>query len=293
MLSFSKRDEVYFNDELQCDVTKELYSINFRGTEIPLDIINGDVLFNRKDSYLFGIRRTLHEDFVSFIYGEKKDTIKLIRLNDLIKDADTKNKSNRGMVYLISDGKYTKIGMTSIGASVRLKSLQIGNARELKIIGEYFTKNRNVEESRLHKKYFNKRMQGEWFDLSDIDILDIINTGISEYKEEELIKLDEMELSSLASFCRKIKIEFALYAKYSADDMIIEILPTNNDHINYLIDQEDNPMQALLYAYDNKLIDFEEIREQISEILELINTSNKSFNEAKSMVDNITLIDLV
>jgi DNA-binding CsgD family transcriptional regulator len=68
------------------------------------------------------------------------------------------------MIYFVSDGEYVKIGFTEDeDVTKRLKSLQTGNARELKIVGTieggYDT------EVVLHRVFSTLRVRGEWFDL--------------------------------------------------------------------------------------------------------------------------------
>lgn len=75
------------------------------------------------------------------------------------------------MVYLITDGTYTKIGKADNGidgVKRRLKQLQIGNAKKLKI-KKVFEGSYELENL-LHRSLSKYRMEGEWFDISfDID----------------------------------------------------------------------------------------------------------------------------
>lgn len=65
------------------------------------------------------------------------------------------------LTYLITDGNLYKIGH-SINPSQRLKQLKTGNPYiELICYGN------GVTESYLHSLFFQKRMVGEWFNLSD------------------------------------------------------------------------------------------------------------------------------
>ena len=84
--------------------------------------------------------------------------------------------NNLSGIYLITDGEYTKIGISS-NVHSRLADLQTGNARKLNIIFyETMGKPRAVWcESRLHSALKDYRMEGEWFKLSIEDIKEIIN----------------------------------------------------------------------------------------------------------------------
>lgn len=84
------------------------------------------------------------------------------------------------MTYLMRDSNtgYTKIGK-SINPSHRERTLQ----SEKPTIKMYKVTARDVERE-LHEKYGQKRVRGEWFNLSDGDIRDIVrNYGFKEYKE--------------------------------------------------------------------------------------------------------------
>lgn len=75
------------------------------------------------------------------------------------------------MVYLITDGTYTKIGKASNGISGvkrRLNELQTGNAKKLSIKNVF--EGTYELENLLHRSLSKYRMEGEWFDISfDID----------------------------------------------------------------------------------------------------------------------------
>lgn len=74
-----------------------------------------------------------------------------------------------GYLYLIKCDKYHKIGVaTDMG--LRLASLQTGNPYTLEVVCYYeFDKPQTVETA-LHQKFSNKRVSGEWFELSSEDI---------------------------------------------------------------------------------------------------------------------------
>lgn len=74
-------------------------------------------------------------------------------------------------VYLISDlNNYTyKIGISK-NPENRLKSLQTGNDRKLKIIHKVLCNNYLEVERALHNQYNFLKVSGEWFELSDEDV---------------------------------------------------------------------------------------------------------------------------
>lgn len=92
---------------------------------------------------------------------------------DLILVSDTSTNDD-GFVYLITfkDSaykRYVKIGVAN-NVEVRLKTLQTSTPFKLSIMGAFYCRNKNKVEAALHDVFKDKRMCGEWFDLSDSDI---------------------------------------------------------------------------------------------------------------------------
>jgi predicted GIY-YIG superfamily endonuclease len=74
-------------------------------------------------------------------------------------------------VYLISDiNSYTyKIGISN-NPEKRIKTLQTGNDKTLKIIHKVLCENYNDVETALHNQYNFLRVNGEWFELGEEDV---------------------------------------------------------------------------------------------------------------------------
>lgn len=77
-------------------------------------------------------------------------------------------------IYLIrsKENGYYKIGISK-NPQKRLKQLQTGNASELEIIHLYKTEYASKIEKTLHNLYSHNRLEGEWFDLSIVEALNI------------------------------------------------------------------------------------------------------------------------
>jgi len=77
-------------------------------------------------------------------------------------------------IYLISsetNGKTLyKIGITKRSIPERLKELKTGNASELLIVDSFSSKWARKIEATFHRSLKQKRISGEWFDLSEEDI---------------------------------------------------------------------------------------------------------------------------
>ena len=89
-------------------------------------------------------------------------------------------------IYIISDGELVKIGFSS-NVKRRLKQLQTGNPKTLKLIATFDYKPRGriterIMERRIHYllRQFKIRRKGEWFNFPEHDILiEIIESILS------------------------------------------------------------------------------------------------------------------
>lgn len=77
--------------------------------------------------------------------------------------------SRPGFVYLIRAGDLCKIGMT-ISVESRLSSLQSSSSLPIELLHVIETTDMDTTETALHEKFQNKRVNGEWFNLSLEDI---------------------------------------------------------------------------------------------------------------------------
>lgn len=76
-------------------------------------------------------------------------------------------------VYFLTDGEAIKIGKSIHGGKGRIMALQIGNPRELKLIGHYVAE--DGEERRLHKQFAHLCVNGEWH-RPDVELLEYIDS---------------------------------------------------------------------------------------------------------------------
>lgn len=82
---------------------------------------------------------------------------------------EANNASGLGEVYLFKSGRYYKIGKT-IDAVRRGNELRIQLPEKMDLIHSIKTDDPSGIESYWHKRFDNKRMNGEWFDLNSSDI---------------------------------------------------------------------------------------------------------------------------
>jgi hypothetical protein len=78
-----------------------------------------------------------------------------------------------GKVYLIKteEQDYYKIGMTKKSVNERIEQLQVGSAEPLEFVCEFETRHFKRVEKRLHMLFSSKRMEGEWFALTEEDVM--------------------------------------------------------------------------------------------------------------------------
>ena len=77
-------------------------------------------------------------------------------------------------VYIVTDGKFFKIGFTDGAVEARIDALQTGNPNRL-ILVHQMDGSRTLEKE-LHGIYAAKRLNGEWFDLTNKDLKSIKDT---------------------------------------------------------------------------------------------------------------------
>jgi hypothetical protein len=77
-------------------------------------------------------------------------------------------------VYLVCseiDGKKLhKIGFTRRTPEIRIKEFKTGNASNMSVVNRFNSKWGTKIESRLHNLFFQKKVNGEWFELDESDI---------------------------------------------------------------------------------------------------------------------------
>lgn len=80
----------------------------------------------------------------------------------------------KSQVYFIWDGKFMKIGLTRRGALKRVKNLQTGSYRTMEVFRTIQTDNPEQLEKFLHSAFGEKRVRGEWFEVTEEEISDLV-----------------------------------------------------------------------------------------------------------------------
>jgi hypothetical protein len=82
-----------------------------------------------------------------------------------------------GKVYLLANDEWSqfKIGISTKDINSRLRSLKTGNGSEITLVKSFDTIYHRKVEKWMHNKHYSKRLVGEWFALSDNDIIEFIS----------------------------------------------------------------------------------------------------------------------
>jgi len=118
----------------------------------------------------FDIQKYCEEFIIELLQNE---AIKKKAIKQLNEHFDSEINQNNGYVYIIKSSNLYKIGYSS-NWKKRKQSYDTHNP-EYKLVFLYKGNNAFKVESYLHKKYYSKNINGEWFNLLDSDIIDIVS----------------------------------------------------------------------------------------------------------------------
>lgn len=78
-----------------------------------------------------------------------------------------------GKVYIVGipDERRYKIGWTKGTIDKRVAPLQTGNPKKIEVINLFETEFHVRVETWMHNKHSSKRMEGEWFNLTDEEVM--------------------------------------------------------------------------------------------------------------------------
>lgn len=106
--------------------------------------------------------------------------------------SEIRANTKSGYVYVIrhGDSDYYKIGHTTSRPMSRLRDMQVGSPIELVLYEVFYVKDVVEAEQKAHKLVNCKRVRGEWFELNQWEIdqlMLLLEDGV-------LVYYDEMEL---------------------------------------------------------------------------------------------------
>jgi hypothetical protein len=82
--------------------------------------------------------------------------------------------NHAGGVYFVRSGELVKIGCAR-NVQRRINELQCASPEELILIASFDTGNRYIAETIAHKRFAEYHVRGEWFRLTDEQVLEFVN----------------------------------------------------------------------------------------------------------------------
>lgn len=123
-----------------------------------------EAMINVADKYQ-GVRNGIYDKICDYIRSKARHRYQ---------DEPTKKerKVERGFIYVIRNDKFYKIGKSK-KPEIRFEALQIASPHKIKEVCKYEIDDYSFQEKELHRIYQDKRQSGEWFRLSDSDLVNL------------------------------------------------------------------------------------------------------------------------
>lgn len=218
-------------DKLKNETESKLSKTTFGSS---LNLSNGVYFlnYNTKDGFVISKPKLKKdEDEIDYYYDFlERENFKSLSFNKITQQIEEyllkkeKVSDNKGSIYLVTDGKYTKIGATSYNVNKRLSELQTGNAKKLKLIYSYKVKNKFTTESFLHDLFKEKNVLNEWFELSFKDIDKIMNEKYD--VRSETVKISKEDIKNIENTVDSIIEDFnnfktKIYSRHNRKNFIL------------------------------------------------------------------------
>lgn len=165
------------------------------------------------------------------------------------------------MVYFITDGEYVKIGKASCVVN-RLKSLQTGNARRLRVL--YVYEGGYDVERIMHKIFKNYRVDtSEWFRINESHIYEILK-GRKRFSDTK-IAVHKAELVNRTVYNSKVIVKR------------IRTINKSNVNKNIIIDVKKMLRKSKVISYRELENRYKMKKEEISFIIKSVGMSGKVY----------------
>jgi hypothetical protein len=186
----SKLDYMMFCNEYESDFVP---LNNFNDWELDGEFICDNSPFDdsKNQKHIFTLKASLESDTITLncwgeVWGDyailndrkyypifnKKRVLKDVKSDQERRQIKLLNDNPKGVIYLIRGDGFTKIGLT-IRPFERLRTIGTKLPFEAVAIRHYILDKRSLKdiENKLHNFFSHKRTNGEWFNLSDDDVI--------------------------------------------------------------------------------------------------------------------------
>lgn len=154
-------------------LTPAIATIAYLENELEESLAKAPLIAAKREAKLILEIERLNHDVEVFKALRKEDRLSIA---PRLEAFSTPTKGD--FVYLISDGKYTKIGYSN-NPYARLTALQTANPQELKIVALFPVASGKALEQLIHSQLESHKVSGEWFDAPLIQILGVVSLSLS------------------------------------------------------------------------------------------------------------------
>ena len=136
-------------------------------------------------------------------------------------------------IFKLANSSIYKIGR-SANPTYRIKRLQTGSSQKIFPVFCGLSLHSMATEANLHKRFKDSKLQGEWFNLTDIEVKNIIAflRSVDQDSKEELRKReDNIEKKKNLSVPKRTHIQSNLLHLYPNQELLP--LDINNDQSDY------------------------------------------------------------
>lgn len=152
---------------------------------------------------------------------------------------------------------YVKIGMSKNDIQVRFQSFKTFAPLGAYIVGYIKTNDCAKLEKKIHEKYKDKRLQGEFFNLTDDEIYIEINLHDSKFGEivflvDQLVNFHCIDVNQLKKdLLEKANIVKEIELKYKPNDILLNFLEKNKGqyYTNNMILEKLNDLGCIISQY--------------------------------------------